>query len=184
MIQLVKEIGNNYVCNDKRVTEQCQYFHLIFFIKYVNFYKIYFQDFRWCEAVFIHHSPLTWIFWMICQHLAESHSLCQTVSSVFWSYLGAHSLYSCLTAARSFKGAGFPSPTTPLSHSTHGCPSFCAITERLCGTQRVPEWKTRPVRCRNMCRLKSSSVTPRPLFCWRFGQGHVCSSRWMPSLYF
>ncbi len=66
------------------------------------------------------------------------------------------------------KGPSFSPQTMPFSHSTHGCPGFCAITERLCEKQKDPEWKTWPVRCRNMCRLKS----------------HVCSSRWMPFLIF
>lgn len=102
--------------------------------------------------------------WSVSAQLKHIPS-CQGFSSMFWSYLSAHSQYSCPTVAENIKRAELLSPTTPFSHSTHGCLGFCAIAERLWRTQKVPEWKTWPVRCRNMCRLKSHlQLCLAPLF--------------------
>lgn len=108
--------------------------------------------------------PLGYSGWSVSAQLKHIPS-CQGFSSMFWSYLSARSQYSCPTAAENIKRAELLSPTTPFSHSTHGCMGFCAITERLCGTQKVPEWKTWSVRCRNMCQLKSHlQLCLAPLF--------------------
>ncbi len=106
--------------------------------------------------LFLYRIPvqLAYSGWSVSAKLKHIPS-CQRFSSMFCSYLSTRSQYFCPTAAWNFKRAELLSPTMPFSHSTHGCLGFCAISERLWGTQKDPEWKTWPVRCRNMCRLKS-----------------------------
>lgn len=147
-----------------------------------------FQDFSCPEAVFIHHGSLAWIFWMICQHLAESHSLYQTVSSVFWSYLCAHSLYFCLAAAQASNEAAFPPlrcrsviPQT-AARAFERSQSDCAGHNGFLSEKHSQSGV-------ETCAGKSHLLQPpAPFFAGshvrHFGQGHVCSLRWMPSLYF
>lgn len=91
-------------------------------------------------AVFIAHSHPTGIFWMICQRPAETHSLLSVIQ-LNVLVLSQRSLAVFLSDCRRehLKGRASLSPVTPFSHSTHGCLGFCAIAERLCWTQKVPE---------------------------------------------
>lgn len=110
--------------------------------------------------------PLGYSGWSVSAQLKHIPS-CHGLSSMFWSYLGARSLYSCPTAPWNLKRAELLSPTTPFSRSTHGCPGL------LCYLGAIV-WDTKGSWVKNMTSQvqehvpvkKSSPVTPRPSFSW------------------
>lgn len=107
--------------------------------------------------------PLGYSGWSVSTQLKHIPS-CQGFSSMFWSYLSARSQYSCPNRQRTSKGPSF-SPQQRHSAIPHTAAWAFVLSQEPFVSRTITEWKTWPVRCRNMCRLKSHlQLCLAPLF--------------------